>query len=71
MRKVIALFHGRPFQLYLLGHGCILFGAWGINAFGSMLPLAMGASAGLMLSTPLLCLLFKRVTAPARETRRR
>lgn len=39
--------------LYLLGHLAILLGAWGTERFGSMLPLALGASAGLMLSAPL------------------
>lgn len=39
--------------LYLLGHLAILLGAWGTELSGSMLPLALGASAGLMLGAPL------------------
>lgn len=43
----------RPLKLYALGHGALLLGAWGMHASGSMLPMAMAASASLMLTLPL------------------
>ncbi|RZL09547.1 MAG: hypothetical protein EOP40_09465 [Rubrivivax sp.] len=43
----------RAFRLYALGQGAILVGAWLMHQSGSMLPLALGASAGLMLTAPL------------------
>lgn len=43
----------RAFRLYALGQGAILVGAWFMHQTGSMLPLALGASAGLMLTAPL------------------
>lgn len=52
--------------LYLLGHVAILLGAWGTDASGSMLPLALGASAALMLSVPLLRQLLARWRRPRR-----
>lgn len=39
---------------YILGMGLIFCGAYLMDIFGSVLPMAMGASAGLMLSTPLM-----------------
>jgi hypothetical protein len=48
-----------PMRLYLLGHGLILLGAWLTDVTGSMLPMALCASAALMLSVPLL----KQLTA--------
>ncbi len=38
---------------YVLGMGLIFCGAYLMDLFGSVLPMAMGASAGLMLSAPL------------------
>ncbi|RZL02146.1 MAG: hypothetical protein EOP36_08610 [Rubrivivax sp.] len=38
---------------YILGMGLIFCGAYLMDAFGSVLPMAMGASAGLILSAPL------------------
>ena len=59
----MALFHSilrnLPMRLYLLGHGLILLGAWLMDLTGSMMPMALGASAALMLSVPLL----KQLTA--------
>ncbi|WP_119155500.1 hypothetical protein [Caldimonas tepidiphila] len=46
--------------LYLLGHVAILLGAWGTEESGSMLPLALGSSAALMLMVPLLRQLLAR-----------
>lgn len=50
----------RPFRLYLLGQSAIVAGAAGTAASGSMWPLALGASAGLMLTAPLVLSLRKR-----------
>ncbi|MEY4561968.1 MAG: hypothetical protein RLZZ618_1245 [Pseudomonadota bacterium] len=44
----------------MLGHGLILAGAWSIEATGSMLPMALAASAAVMLSLPLLRTLTRR-----------
>ena len=72
MRKLYAAVQGRPLQLYLLGHGFIFAGAWAMAEFGSMLPMAMASSAGLMLGVPLLRRLLQRATQPAvREPRQR
>ena len=43
----------RPLKLYAGGHGALLLGAWAMNASGSMLPMALAASACLMLTAPL------------------
>ena len=43
----------RPLKLYALGHGLLLVGAAVMHGTGSMLPLALGASACLMLTMPL------------------
>lgn len=43
----------RPLKLYATGHAALLLGAWGMHATGSMLPMAMAASACLMLTVPL------------------
>ncbi len=40
-------------RLYALGQAAILVGAYLMHQSGSMLPLALGASAGLMLTAPL------------------
>ncbi|HJU99861.1 MAG TPA: hypothetical protein VJ752_04870 [Burkholderiaceae bacterium] len=39
---------------YLLGHAAIVLGAWLMDLTQSMLPMALAASAALMLSLPLL-----------------
>lgn len=54
MSRTVKLFYSKPFRLYLLGHGLILVGAWLMEETGSMLPMALGASAALMLALPLL-----------------
>jgi len=43
----------RPLKLYAAGHGVLLAGAWTMSATGSMLPMALAASACLMLTAPL------------------
>ena len=43
----------RPLKLYALGHALLLVGAGLMQATGSMLPMALGASACLMLTAPL------------------
>ena len=43
----------RPFKLYAVGQGLLLAGAGVMHATGSMLPMALGASACLMLTLPL------------------
>ncbi|MEO5881798.1 MAG: hypothetical protein ABIQ06_05230, partial [Caldimonas sp.] len=43
----------RPLRLYAIGHALMLFGAGVMQATGSMLPMALGASACLMLTFPL------------------
>ena len=43
----------RPLKLYAAGHVSLLAGAWGMHATGSMLPMALTASACLMLTVPL------------------
>ena len=43
----------RPLKLYALGHGLLIAGTVVMHGTGSMLPLALGASACLMLTVPL------------------
>jgi hypothetical protein len=43
----------RPLKLYAVGHVLMLAGAGLMHATGSMLPMALGASACLMLTVPL------------------
>jgi hypothetical protein len=43
----------RPLKLYATGHATLLVGAWAMSATGSMLPMALAASACLMLTVPL------------------
>lgn len=43
----------RPLKLYAAGHGSLLVGAWAMSATGSMWPMALAASACLMLTAPL------------------
>lgn len=49
-----------PFQLYLLGLFTIVLGAWGMDATGSMWPMAFGAATGVMLARPLVAGLLGR-----------
>ena len=43
----------RPLKLYAAGHAILLGGAGAMHASGSMLPMALAASACLMLTLPL------------------
>jgi len=43
----------RPLGLYAAGHAVVLLGAWAMHVTGSMLPMALAASACLMLTLPL------------------
>ena len=43
----------RPLVLYLAGQASVLAGAWCMHETGSMLPMALAASACLMLTAPL------------------
>jgi len=65
------LFASLPFRLYLLGLACIFAGAWGMSKTGSMLPMALASSAGLMLTLPLVRHLLRRAMRPARVPRSR
>jgi hypothetical protein len=55
-----------PMRLYLLGHVLIVLGAWLMDVTASMLPMALAASAALMLSMPLL----KQLTSRFRQKQR-
>lgn len=68
MPRFLAGPQGRPLRLYLLGLALIFVGAWAMAETGSMLPMALASSAGLMLNVPLLRRLLRRATA--RTTRR-
>lgn len=67
MRKPFATVRGRPLRLYLLGLALIFAGAWAMGESGSMVPMALAASAGLMLSAPLLRQLLRRAARPVRD----
>ena len=43
----------RPLKLYATGHLVLLGGAWAMHATGSMLPMALAASACCMLTVPI------------------
>ena len=55
----------RPLRLYAAGQGALLVGAWAMSATGSMLPMALAASACLMLTAPLV----RHFLKPAAERR--
>jgi hypothetical protein len=55
----------RPLRLYAAGHALLLGGAWAMSATGSMLPMALAASACLMLTAPLV----RHFLKPAAEGR--
>jgi hypothetical protein len=48
------LLRNPPMRLYLLGHALILVGAWLMELTQSMLPMALAASAAILLMLPLL-----------------
>jgi len=53
MSKKRAATVARPLKLYAAGHAALLVGAWAMQASGSMLPMALAASACLMLTVPI------------------
>lgn len=55
----------RPLKLYATGHAVLLVGATASHVIGSMLPLALAASACLMLTMPIV----RRVVAAAAARR--
>ena len=55
----------RPLKLYATGHAVLLGGAWAMSATGSMLPMALAASACCMLTVPLV----RHFMRPAAERR--
>ena len=57
----------RPLKLYALGHALLLVGAGAMHLSGSMLPMALGASACLMLTVPLVRQFALRRTSTTRR----
>jgi hypothetical protein len=53
----------RPLVLYAIGHATLLCGAWAMHVTGSMLPMALAASACVMLTLPLIRLVRARAAA--------
>jgi len=56
----------RPLKFYAAGHVALLGGAWAMHATGSMLPLALAASACVMLTVPLVRQVIARAAARRR-----
>jgi hypothetical protein len=50
----------RVFHRYLIGLLCTFVGAWLTSVTGSMLPLALGASANLLATAPLVKAIWSR-----------
>jgi len=71
MSTLRSLLRQRTMRLYLLGHLLILVGAWLMEATQSMLPMALAASAALMLMVPLLRQLGARLATRRRGPPRR
>ncbi|CAN7541156.1 hypothetical protein [Rhizobacter sp. LjRoot28] len=57
----------RNTRLYALGQLLIVAGAWSIEATGSLLPMALAASAAVMLSMPLVRERYARFLASVRR----
>jgi hypothetical protein len=53
MAKNVRAAWRRPVRLYATGHLVLLAGAWAMSATGSMVPMALAASACCMLTAPL------------------
>jgi len=53
MSYLRSIFRHPTMRLYLVGHVLILFGAYLMEVMHSMLPMALAASAALMLMMPL------------------
>jgi hypothetical protein len=56
-----------PLQIYFIGQGAVLAGAWGMDATGSMWPMAFGAATACMCTAPLV----RQLLARWRERRAR
>ena len=69
MPRQLTLFRLLELRRYLLGLLAIFIGAWLTDATGSMLPLALAASAWMMLSVPLLRRLLRRARTSAAPPR--
>ena len=54
---------GRPLAIYASGHAALLAGAWVMHVTGSMLPMALAASASLMLTVPIVRHLLRQAAA--------
>ena len=54
MSYLLSILRNPTMRLYLLGHLLIVLGAWLMEVTKSMLPMALAASAALMLMVPLL-----------------
>ena len=63
MSSVRQLLRNPAMRLYLAGHLLILLGAWAMEAMQSMVPMALAASAALLLTLPLLRQLSARFAA--------
>lgn len=68
MSFVHRLLNNPAMRLYLLGHALLLLGAWAMEATQSMLPMALAASAALLLTVPLLRQLGVRFAAARRRS---
>jgi hypothetical protein len=64
MSRFIVVFRLPEWRRYLFGLLALFVGAWATGATGSMLPLALAASAWMMASVPLLRRLLRRARAP-------
>jgi hypothetical protein len=71
MAMLRSLLRNPAMRLYLLGHLLILVGAWLMEVMHSMLPMALAASAALMLMVPLLRQLGARFVAGRKDPRPR
>jgi len=72
MSTLRSIFRHPTLRLYLLGHLLILAGAYLMEVMQSMLPMALAASAALILMMPLLRQLGARCAkAPGNDSRRR
>jgi hypothetical protein len=69
MSFVRSLLRNPAMRLYLLGYVFILLGAWLMEATRSMVPMALGASAAIMLALPLLRQMVERFVARRRMRR--
>ncbi len=56
-----------PLQIYFIGQGAVLAGAWGMDATASMWPMAFGAATACMCTAPLV----RQLLARWRERRAR